>query len=139
MLRALDFNITVPSLFRFLERYSKLANSDDLIFNFSRFLIEMSLLDIKMYKYRPSLIACSSIVLARKIMQRPNPWSQTLAASSGYSDSQIRECCRELCYMLGDKKNTNNVSLFKKFSTAKYLEVAKLVPNYSLVREEETN
>ena len=79
ILRTLDFNITVPSMFRFLERYSKLANSDDLIFNFSRFLIELTLPVVQMYKNKPSLIACAAIYASNKAMNRPQQlWTETM-------------------------------------------------------------
>lgn len=54
ILTVLDFNITVPSPYRFLERYIKLSNSDDLIMNFSRYIIELTLMEASLYKWRPS-------------------------------------------------------------------------------------
>jgi hypothetical protein len=80
MLRTLDFDITVPSMFRFLERYAKIANCDDLIFNFSRFLLEMTLPVVQMYKHKPSLLACSAIYFSNKVMNRPQPWNEVLGS-----------------------------------------------------------
>lgn len=54
IIRCLDFNFTVPSPYRFLERFIKLSGSDDLIENHSRFIMELSLMEVGMYKWRPS-------------------------------------------------------------------------------------
>ena len=35
----------------------------------------MPLIEMKMYKWKPSLIACSAIYVARKILKRENAWS----------------------------------------------------------------
>ena len=51
ILLSLDFNITSPSLHRFIERYIKLSGSDDLIMNFSRYIIELTLIETSMYKW----------------------------------------------------------------------------------------
>ena len=60
ILMSLEFNITAPSAFRFLERYIKLSDSDDLIMNFARYITELSLVDSNYYKWRPSNIAASA-------------------------------------------------------------------------------
>jgi cyclin B len=54
ILRALDFNVTAPSAYRFLERFLKLSLSDDLIGNFGRYIIELALMNADLYKWRPS-------------------------------------------------------------------------------------
>lgn len=86
MLRVLEFNITVPSMYRFLERYSKLADSDDLIFNYSKYLIELTLLEIQMMKWSPSHIACSSIYVANKIMKRSHNWNERMKDLTNYDE-----------------------------------------------------
>lgn len=74
ILQTLDFNITISSSYRFLERFSKLAKCDGLLFNYARYLIELSLIELKMYKWSPSLIAAASIYTAKKVMKRSNAW-----------------------------------------------------------------
>jgi cyclin B len=69
MLSKLDFNITVPSAYRFLERFSRIANASSKQWNFARYLIELPLIEQRMLKYCPSLIAASAMYLSRKITQ----------------------------------------------------------------------
>lgn len=45
ILKELDFQITTPSAWIFLNRYSKLAKADAVCFNLSRYLIELPLIE----------------------------------------------------------------------------------------------
>jgi hypothetical protein len=48
ILNTLAFDITFPTSFRFLERYMKLLDVDANVLNYSQFLIELALVDIRM-------------------------------------------------------------------------------------------
>lgn len=78
MLSVLDFNIQITSSYRFLERYCKVAKADSLIFNLSRYLIELSLVKYDMLKYTNSNLTCSALYLALKMTKHPNPWSDLI-------------------------------------------------------------
>jgi hypothetical protein len=64
MLTTLDFDMTVPSSFRFLERFAKIANADETLFNLACYLSELTLIEYRMLQYTPSNIAASSLYLA---------------------------------------------------------------------------
>lgn len=68
MLKKFDFNVTVISSFRFIERFIRLAQETEDIFFLAQYVIELSLIEYKMIKYKPSLLASGAIYLARKIM-----------------------------------------------------------------------
>jgi len=74
MLKILDFDTTTCSSYRFLLRYHKLSESDPFIFNMARYLLEISLVDYKMLKHHPSLLAASALYLSQKIVKKPNCW-----------------------------------------------------------------
>jgi hypothetical protein len=63
-LTTLDFNVTTPSSYRFLERFSKVVNADTPLFNLARYLIELPLIEYRMLKYNPSNLAASALFLA---------------------------------------------------------------------------
>ena len=67
MLRMLDFEITTPSPYVFLERYRKLMGSDSKTFNLARYVLELTLIDLKMVKHKPSLLAGGALYLANRI------------------------------------------------------------------------
>lgn len=78
MLQTLDFNIQITSSYRFLERFCKIARAEPLIFNLSRYLIELSLLNCKMLRFSNSNLAASALYLSLKMTRNPNPWSELL-------------------------------------------------------------
>lgn len=45
----IDFDMQLTSSYRFLERFAKLAKVDDVVFNLSRYMLELGLLDSKMH------------------------------------------------------------------------------------------
>ncbi|CDW87587.1 UNKNOWN [Stylonychia lemnae] len=128
MLQILDFNITTPSSYRFLERFSKICQADNVIFNLSRYIIEITLIELKHYKWCPSLIAATALYISHKILRRQNPWSPELQQATEYSETQIRACAKDLCiyYNLACEKKRGYEVLYKKFSLPKFLEVSKI-------------
>lgn len=72
ILATLDFNITTPSSFRFLERFSKVSELDARQVNLARYLIELPLIEYRMLKYTPSVISASALFLTNKILQKQN-------------------------------------------------------------------
>lgn len=70
MLTTMNFNITTPSSYRFLERIYKLCpEADERVFNLSRYLIELSLVEYRMLKHHPSMLASAALFLSMKILK----------------------------------------------------------------------
>ena len=51
MLSQLEFSITAPSSYRFLERFAKVAGANSKLWNLARYLIELPLIEQRMLKY----------------------------------------------------------------------------------------
>lgn len=68
ILQTLNFKITSPSAYRFLERYSRLSPvfQDPQVFFFAQYIQEVALLDASLLKFRPSEIAAASLILSAK-------------------------------------------------------------------------
>lgn len=102
MLQVLDFNIQITSSFRFLERYVKVAKTDMVILNLSRYLVELSLVNYKMLKYTNSNLAASALYLSLKMTKSQTPWSDVLTKHTQYKESQVRQCAKDLFQLLQD-------------------------------------
>lgn len=98
MLTTLNFNITTPSSYRFLERILKLCpQADERVFNLSRYLIELSLVEYRMLKHHPSMLASAALFLSMKIMKKEHSqWTEKLSAATEFSEQQIRQCAKDL-------------------------------------------
>ncbi len=125
ILSSLNFNLTTPSSYRFLERYSRVAGFDDRSFNLARYLIELASIEYKMMKYTPSNLACSAIYLVNKL-QKKEGWSELMLKHGKYTETQLRPCAKDLCILLQNASKNNLQAVRRKFSSAKYLEVAKI-------------
>ena len=78
MLMQLNCDLTLPTAFTFLERYAKLADRDDRLFSMANYLCQLSLVDVSMNKYPPSLLACGSIYVTKRVNDSENCWSDFL-------------------------------------------------------------
>ena len=95
--------------------------------NLARYLSELTLLDVKMYMHNPSLIAASSIYVAKKVLKRSSAWSIHLSSLIGYDEKTVRECAKDICLYLNLAATKSEYqSLFKKFSLDKFNGVAKI-------------
>lgn len=54
ILKALQYDITFPTIYRFLERYHSLSEASPEAFFLACYLIELSLIEVKMNKWVPS-------------------------------------------------------------------------------------
>jgi hypothetical protein len=68
ILMTLEFKITAPSAYRFLERYRRLSPifEDKEVFFFAQYILEVSLLDIALMRFKPSELAASALILSCK-------------------------------------------------------------------------
>jgi len=125
IISCLNFNLTTPSSYRFLERYSQVAGFDEKSFCLARYLLELATVEYKMMKYTPSTIACSAVYLVNKI-QKKEGWTDLLVKYGKYTESQLRPCAKDLCILLQNAGKSNLQAIRRKFSSAKYFEVAKI-------------
>jgi hypothetical protein len=98
MLLALNFNTNAPSAYRFLERLIKISKSDDLVLNYAHYLVEITLTDLRFYKYEQSLIASAGLYLAKKLMRRQEPWNDFMEQQTGHKEQDVRKCAKDLCF-----------------------------------------
>mmetsp|Transcript_29257 Transcript_29257/g.25868 ORF Transcript_29257/g.25868 Transcript_29257/m.25868 type:complete len:222 (+) Transcript_29257:550-1215(+) len=91
VLRTLGFNVTFPSPFRFLERYAKLTNADTKTFNLAWYLIELSLIEYKMLKYKPSLISSAALFVSLKIQKKEVRWNDKMASLNTFAIRKTRK------------------------------------------------
>ena len=91
MLSVLQFNITAPSAYRFLERFKKLSSvaNDDQVFFFAQYIQEIALLDASLLKYKPSEIAAAALVLSTKNMKKINAWNKEMEKVTGIEEKHL--------------------------------------------------
>jgi len=132
ILHTLDFNLTTASAFRFLERFSRLAEASTRTETLAQYLLELSLVEYKMLKYRGSLVAAAALYLACKLEQRECLWTSVLVEQTHYTEAEVRPCARDLCVLMQGAEKATLTAVRKKFSLPRFLEVALISPLQAL-------
>jgi len=93
MLSVLQFQVQVPTSYRFLERFRKLSlvtANDDKMFFFAQYLQEIALLDASLLKYRSSEIAAASLILAARNLKKVGTfWNKEMEKATGMLDAEL--------------------------------------------------
>lgn len=78
ILHKLNFMITVPSAYRFLQRYRRLSGAfnNDEVFFYAQYLMEISLLDATLLRFKPSQLAAASLILSARQLSKKNAWNK---------------------------------------------------------------
>jgi cyclin B len=127
MLNALEFHLTVPSPVAFLERFAKLNKCDQVHLDLARYVMELSLLDLKMLRYCPSHLAASAIFLSNKLLRRHPSWPAHLIKHTRYTDGLIKSCAKEICALVEEADRSSLAAIRKKYASEKFHGVSKMV------------
>ncbi|CAJ2667714.1 unnamed protein product [Trifolium pratense] len=131
VLNFLKFEMTAPTIKCFLRRFVRAAQGVDEVPSLqleclTNYIAELSLLEYSMLCYAPSLIAASSIFLA-KYMLFPSmkPWNPTLQHYTQYQPADLCVCVKDLHRLCCNSPNSNLPAIKEKYNQHKYKYVAK--------------
>jgi len=124
MLASLNFNITFPTQWTLFETYRRKLNLDEKTFKLAWFLMELCLINYKTLKFKMSTITASAILIACKALGVYK--DNMLYTKIGIEEKQLKECCKEMYEFYNYNATHNLQAIRKKFSSAKYNEVAKI-------------
>ena len=134
MLRVLDYAVAVPTAHRFFERYARLAQLEEKAVFLGEYAIELGLLECAVLKYKPSLVAAAGVYIARKMLDATASWGVGLTEATNHSESEVKPCAKDLVILLQSAAKSKHNSLHRKFSSEKYLEVARIRVSHSTPR-----
>lgn len=131
VLNFLKFEMTAPTIKCFLRRFVRAAQGIDEVPSLqleclTNFIAELSLLEYSMLCYAPSLIAASSIFLAKYMLfPAMKPWNPTLQHYTQYQPSDLYACVKDLHRLCCNSPNSNLPAIKEKYNQHKYKYVAK--------------
>ncbi|KAJ7530908.1 hypothetical protein O6H91_14G024400 [Diphasiastrum complanatum] len=128
MLNTLCFNLTVPTPYMFIVRFLKAAVSDHQMDMMAFFLLELSLVEYKMIKFPPSLLAAAAVYTAQCTLQRKPLWTRNLQHHSCYDEEQLRECAGMMVEFHRSVGDSNLTVVHKKYSDSIFDSVAVFSP-----------
>ena len=124
MLKSLNFDITFPTQWSFLEIFRKKLNLEQKTFNLAWFLMELSLINYKMLKFKMSQIAASAVFIAIRALNYFNKID--FEKNTGYNEISLHECIKEINNYYIYNATHSLQAIRKKFLSKKYDEVAKI-------------
>ena len=127
ILMTLQFRVTAPSAYRFLQRYRRLSVllNDDEVFFYAQYLQEVALLDASLLQFKPSEIAAASMILSARQLKKQNCWDKDMERFTGYKEAELKNACDEI-KGFALEINPKFISTLKyKFSKPEYLQVAR--------------
>jgi G2/mitotic-specific cyclin-B, other len=136
LMKALDYQLTVPTIHTFLCRYLKAAHADRTMVQMACYLAERSLQEYSSLKYPPSLIAAKAIHCARMSLRR-HPWSPTLVHYTRYDEPDMEACGNDMRDYLraaaaaaaasaAGSSVTQYTAVARKYSGSKFGSVARM-------------
>lgn len=130
VLNKLNFSLTPATPLHFLRRFSKAARSDSHTHTLSKYLIELSLVDYNMLRFKPSTIAAAAVYIARAMHRITPYWNDTLEHYTHHNVAQLRRCAETLNDSLLCTTDPSNSlrAIYRKYSSSKLLSVAQTEP-----------
>jgi len=125
VLNSVGFNITVPTSMHFLRRLSKAAFNTYPTHNFCKYLLELAMVDMRMNKYYPSMVAAAAVYIAREMDGASPIWTPTLEHYSGYTEIEVFPAALELLQVAKQALKSAHQAVTRKYTTKKFGEVAK--------------
>jgi len=126
MLVALEFKVCAPTAAHFFHRYAKINKCTDLHSHLINYILELSLLDIRMMRYPPSHVAAAACVLSNKLLRQRPSWPAAMVGKTKLSEQMLRPCAKELCGLLEQAEGSRFQAIRKKFAQASYSGVATM-------------
>jgi hypothetical protein len=104
-----------------------LKDTKDTEKNFAQFLLEGSLVQYKMLKYKPSVLAASSLYLANKLCFNKEPWSLQMTKMTHLDEQTLRYCARDIHQIVllpNIDDRSRLTAVFEKFKSSKFGSVS---------------
>ena len=126
ILTKLDFVLTGPSAYRFLERFRGLSSlyKDKEVFFYAQYILEVSLLDASLLQFRPSQLAAASLILSATQLRSDHGWDSCMERFTKYSKTSLKSVCDEVRSFALEINPKFISTLRYKFSKAEYMKVA---------------
>ena len=132
----LDFSFLYPSPIKFFEYLSIHFNFNKTMHEMGKYLMESFLLDDKNFKYKSSIISCACAYIVMKFFKIKNYYDaydikfcNVDIIKGKYNEINIKDCAKDICYLVDNIHKTNFLACFKKYSKKEKEDVANLIMN----------
>ncbi|KAG8765800.1 G2/mitotic-specific cyclin [Ceratobasidium sp. 428] len=122
LLRTLGWELSYPNPMSWLRRASKADSYDVQTRTLAKFFIEISVVEHRLIKYTPSMLAAAALWLSRLMMEK-DEWDANLEHYSGYPERKIIPCANVMLNYIIQPKIIHE-SIWKKYSGKRFHKCA---------------
>ena len=140
ILDKIQFNMTYPTSFRFLEIFKKIINLKEIDFYRCRYFIENALFDYNCCHFSPSLIAATSIFLNYKINKTKNKdlkyLENKILTGIQYEIKEMIPCLNSLINSIKAMGDIGNkyTAIKRKFEKEENMKISKEKIDYNILK-----
>ncbi len=125
ILSKLNFRLTVPTQRSFLKRFCKAAQGDSKFLLLTSYLLELTLVDYSVLKFRPSELCAAATHIALRLSGKPG-WSPTLAKYTRYTEADLVEPTKFINSLHSKAGDGAQKAAFKKYTSTRFRELLSL-------------
>jgi cyclin A len=133
---ALQFRLTVPTVYPFLIRMCDVADANDTVRHLALYVLENAMLDYGMLSYSASHVAFAALMVAQAIFNFSTAgdtspescWNSTLQYYSKRSPAHLVPCATQLLesMKINSQPNSRYQAVKRKYSSQKYSQVSSM-------------
>nr|BAN21377.1 cyclin b [Riptortus pedestris] len=138
MLKALNYDLGRPVAVTFLRRYNMAAKADKLQHCYSKYFIDLALLDNKFSHIKPSLVAAAASFIAMCVIKDKvdaSHWTPTMVHYSSYTMNEIKPVAMQMTKMIISISKSTFDSVKRKYSKSLFLGVSmKMISSMEIIK-----
>ena len=127
MLFALNYDLNAPSSYQFLNTIFNKLKPNLKTYNMSLYLLELSLIEYKFLRHKPSIRAASALYLANRLINKDSEWDKKVGNEIGYKEIGLRQCAKEFVVIMQNVNKSSLTAVRRKFARSKYMEISNIV------------
>ncbi|KAL5225850.1 hypothetical protein ABZP36_012489 [Zizania latifolia] len=120
IVNTLQFDMSVPTPYCFMRRFLKAAQSDKKLELLSFFIIELSLVEYEMLKFRPSMLAAAAVYTAQCTISGFKSWNKCCELHTKYTEEQLMDCSKMMVELHQKAGHGKLTGVHRKYSTFRY-------------------
>lgn len=126
VLNALDLQIAVSTPAHFIDHMHEANNCGGMHSALAGYALELSLLDMRFLRYRPSELVGGSLLLSNAILGRRPVWPEALAHCTRQTEASLLACAEELRGLLAAAKTATLQAVRRKYRFEERFAVSTL-------------
>lgn len=129
IVKALEFQFSRPISLTFLRRYSKVVEAHPMHHCFSKYFLELAMLEYSLCHVRPSLTAAAALYISLCLYELndkkgPDHWDAKMVHYSSYTLTDIKPVAQTLAAVIEKASTSKFEAVRKKYSSSKMMKVS---------------